>query len=70
MLRRRALYQTTILICFLLYVCLCPYVAKAEHHRSLFASYKETLFHSGNGMLSDEANAIAQSHDGYLWIGS
>ena len=70
MLRRRALYQTTILICFLLYVCLCPYVAKAEHHRSLFASYKETLFHSGNGLLSDEANAIAQSHDGYLWIGS
>ena len=69
-LRRRALYQTTILICFLLYVCLCPYVAKAEHHRSLFASYKETLFHSGNGLLSDEANAIAQSHDGYLWIGS
>jgi len=70
MLRRGALYQATILICFLLSVCLCPYVAKAEHHRSLFASYKETLFHSGNGMLSDEANAIAQSHDGYLWIGS
>ena len=45
-------------------------MAEAEHHRSLFASYKETLFHSGNGMLSDEANAIAQSHDGYLWIGS
>ena len=70
MLRRGALYQTTIIICFLLSVCLCPYIAKAEHHRSLFASYKETLFHSGNGLLSDEANAIAQSHDGYLWIGS
>ena len=70
MLRRGALYQTVILICFLLSVCLFPFMAEAEHHRSLFASYKETLFHSGNGLLSDEANAIAQSHDGYLWVGS
>ena len=70
MLRRRAMHQVTILICFLLSVCLLPFMAEAEHHRSLFASYKETLFHSGNGMLSDEANVIAQSHDGYLWIGS
>ena len=68
--RRGALYQAVILISFLLSVCLLPVMAEAEHHRSLFASYKETLFHSGNGMLSDEANAIAQSHDGYLWIGS
>jgi energy-coupling factor transport system substrate-specific component len=64
------MHQVTVLICFLLSVCLLPFMAEAEHHRSLFASYKETLFHSGNGMLSDEANAIAQSHDGYLWIGS
>ena len=70
MLRRGAVYQAIILIFFLLSVCLCPFEAKAQHHRSLFASYKETLFHSGNGMLSDEANAVAQSHDGYLWIGS
>ena len=70
MLRRRTMHQVTVLICFLLSVCLLPFMAEAEHHRSLFASYKETLFHSGNGMLSDEANAIAQSHDGYLWIGS
>ena len=70
MLRRRAMHQVTILICFLLSVCLLPFMAEAEHHRSLFASFKETLFHSGNGMLSDEANVIAQSHDGYLWIGS
>jgi energy-coupling factor transport system substrate-specific component len=69
-LRRGAVYQAIILIFFLLSVCLCPFEAKAQHHRSLFASYKETLFHSGNGMLSDEANAVAQSHDGYLWIGS
>lgn len=69
MLRRGALYQAAIFICFLLSVCLFPFMAEAEHHRSLFASYKETLFHSGNGLLSDEANAIAQSHDGYLWIG-
>lgn len=68
--RRGALYRAVILISFLLSVCLLPVMAEAEHHRSLFASYKETLFHSGNGMLSDEANAIAQSHDGYLWIGS
>ena len=65
-----ALYQAVVLISFLLSVSLLPVMAEAEHHRSLFASYKETLFHSGNGMLSDEANAIAQSHDGYLWIGS
>ena len=70
MLRHGVLYKAAFLICFLLSFCLCPFMAEAEHHRSLFASYKETLFHSGNGMLSDEANAIAQSHDGYLWIGS
>ena len=70
MLRRRVLHQAAIFICFLLSVCLLPLAAEAEHHRSLFASYKETLFHSGNGLLSDEANAIAQSHDGYMWIGS
>lgn len=70
MVQRRALYRPVLLLWLLISVCLCPVMAEAEHHRSLFASYKETLFHSGNGMLSDEANVIAQSHDGYLWIGS
>ena len=41
--RRGALYQAVILISFLLSVCLLPVMAEAEHHRSLFASYKETL---------------------------
>lgn len=41
----------------------------AENNRSMFASFKQTLFNSGNGMLSDEVNALVQSHDGYVWIG-
>ena len=68
--RRSMLYRIIVFVSLMLSVCLFPVIAEAEHHRSLFASYKETLFHSGNGLLSDEANAIAQSHDGYLWIGS
>ena len=70
MLRCGVLCQVTVLISFLLSICFCPLMAEAEHHRSLFASYKQTMFHSGNGLMSDEANAIVQSHDGYLWIGS
>ena len=49
---------------------LIPFLAEAVSYRSMFASYKQTTFNSSKGMLSDEANAITQTHDGYLWVGS
>ena len=62
-------YKFIAIISCLLYVCLDPAVARAENYRLLLASYKQTIYNNQNGMLSDEANAVAQSHDGYIWIG-
>ena len=62
-------YKIIAIISCLLYVCLDPAAAQAENYRSLLASYKQTIYNNQNGMLSDEANAVAQSHDGYIWIG-
>ncbi len=33
-------------------------------------SYVEQIYNGSNGMFSSEANAIAETADGYLWIGS
>jgi len=63
-------YKIMVLCCFLLSFCITGKVLAAENQRSIFASYKQTLYNSSNGMLSDEANTILQTRDGYLWIGS
>lgn len=34
------------------------------------AGYKATLYNSNNGLPTSEANAIVQTNDGYIWIGS
>ncbi|MGN1089025.1 MAG: two-component regulator propeller domain-containing protein, partial [Huintestinicola sp.] len=33
-------------------------------------NYVSTVFDSRNGLISSEANAIAETNDGYIWIGS
>lgn len=58
------------LCCCLLSFCTGGKVLAAESHQYMFAAYKQTQYNSSNGMPSDEANAITQTRDGYLWIGS
>ena len=64
------IYRLMALCCCLLSVCLTGKVLAAESYRFMFAAYKQTQYNSSNGMPSDEANAITQTRDGYLWIGS
>lgn len=43
----------------------------ADAAGQIFAgNYVEQIYDSSNGMFSSEANAIAETADGYLWIGS
>lgn len=62
--------KTAAVISCLLYISLFAVPAEADDQKSMFASYKQTVFNNKSGMLSDEANTLAQSHEGYLWIGS
>ena len=32
--------------------------------------YVRTVFNKANGLPTDEANAVLQTSDGYLWVGS
>ncbi|MCR5608688.1 MAG: HD domain-containing protein [Lachnospiraceae bacterium] len=42
-----------------------------EDNKKLFGgNYYETIYDSSNGMQSSEANVIAETNDGYIWIGS
>lgn len=43
----------------------------ADASEQIFAgNYVEQIYDGSNGMFSSEANAIAETADGYLWIGS
>ena len=33
-------------------------------------AYVRTVFNKTNGLSTDEANAVLQTKDGYLWVGS
>lgn len=45
--------------------------AGADASEQIFSgNYVEQIYNSSNGMFSSEANAIAETADGYLWIGS
>jgi ligand-binding sensor domain-containing protein/signal transduction histidine kinase len=39
-------------------------------NESRFVSYSRRVWHSADGLPEDLAQAIAQTHDGYLWIGT
>ncbi len=60
---------------FLLAACFCsvnPMEAAASSSRDVFginADYTSVLYDSTNGMPTSEANAIAQSSDGFIWLG-
>ena len=46
---------------------LCGIPARAAE---LEPAYVRTVFHQTNGLPTDEANAVLQTRDGYLWVGS
>ena len=68
-------YITKAAMAFLLAACFCsvnPTEAAASSSRDVFginADYTSVLYDSTNGMPTSEANAIAQSSDGFIWLG-
>ncbi|MBQ6318707.1 MAG: HD domain-containing protein [Lachnospiraceae bacterium] len=62
-------------IAFLVAACFCtadPVETAASSSRDVFginADYTSVLYDSTNGMPTSEANAIAQSSDGFIWLG-
>ena len=46
---------------------LCGIPARAAE---LEPAYVRTVFDQTNGLPTDEANAVLQTRDGYLWVGS
>lgn len=62
-------------IAFLVAACFCsaaPVGTAAASSRDVFginADYTSVLYDSTNGMPTSEANAIAQSSDGFIWLG-
>lgn len=68
-------YLTKAAMAFLLAACFCsvnPMEAAASSSRDVFginADYTSVLYDSTNGMPTSEANAIAQSSDGFIWLG-
>lgn len=62
-------------IALLVVACFCtadPVETAASSSRDVFginADYTSVLYDSTNGMPTSEANAIAQSSDGFIWLG-
>ena len=56
----------------ILALCLAPAVARAEGEAELvdYNNYVQTIYSSNNGLPCGEANDIAQTNDGILWIGT
>ncbi|MCQ2521774.1 MAG: ATP-binding protein [Lachnospiraceae bacterium] len=44
--------------------------SQAANGETFDGTYIETIFNNSNGLSGSEANAIAQTEDGYIWIGS
>ena len=71
-------------LCFLTVICLCPVVCLAEEGDegafeetvsivdpiSREEGYSAILYNNTNGLPTSEANDIAETSDGFVWIGS
>ena len=47
-----------------------PANVQAEEDNLFVDNFVENIYDSKNGMVSSEANAICETNDGYIWIGS
>ena len=59
-------------ILLVLLLCLAPasVSAQEESHKLKYDDYVQTVYSSSNGLPCGEANDIAQTNDGILWIGT
>ena len=80
----RYLLRLFFVLCFLTVICLCPMVCLAEEGDE--GAFEETvsivdpisreegfsaiLYNNTNGLPTSEANDIAETSDGFIWIGS
>ena len=55
-------------LCVLLFLCGLPMVCSAQEYRD--EDWIRTVYNEDNGLPTGEANAIVQTSDGYVWIGS
>ena len=65
--RLRLVAQT--ILGFLLMALVCPEVAGLDHARKI-SQYGHRMWRIQDGYLSAPPEAIAQTQDGYLWIGT
>ena len=60
----------SLLFALLLAVCLLAAPAYAQELEDNSTSYVATIYNERNGLPTGEANAILQTSDGYIWVGS
>ncbi len=66
-------WKNCLLWLFIFLLCLCPFhpVKAAQTSNNNFISeYESTIYDTASGLDSMEINALAQTVDGYLWVGS
>ncbi len=69
--KQRSVTRTmTGLLAFLLLGNMLTFPARPVYAYDLESGYEIDSFDSANGLLSSEVNAVAQTQDGYLWIGT
>ena len=68
--KRNAGRALAVLLAAALGLCALPLPTRAEESASDYNNYVHTLYSSTNGLPCGEANDIAQTTDGILWIGT
>jgi len=49
---------------------LVPGWASGENRRAFLADYVQAYYNLNNGLISDEANCVLQTSDGFIWVAS
>ena len=65
---RKRVARVFAMVALALVICMMP--AMQAHAHGKGAPYVATLYNERNGLPTGEANAILQTSDGYIWIGS
>ena len=67
--RKRSVCLTTVFLLLSLFLTTAPMPVKAQQPYLQFQDYVKTIYDNASGLPSSEANAIAETEDGYIWIG-
>ena len=65
---RKGVARVLAMVALTLVICMMPVMQAYAHGKG--APYVATLYNERNGLPTGEANAILQTSDGYIWIGS